>query len=105
MRLDDLETSDQELREWSQALDLAPGEEFDLAALPFGKPLVLWLDQTILALLERGRDRALNDALTARIALRAMALSRMTGDPRPAVAFKVAERWLVKVLAEFGCRI
>jgi hypothetical protein len=105
MRLDDLEVSAKELEEWAGALDIAPDEEFDLAALPFGKPLILWLDQTIFALLERGRDRALNDALTARVALRAIALSRMTGDPRPAVAFKVAERWLVKVLAEFGCRI
>ena len=104
MRLDDLDVSDEELRIWARAIDKAPSEEFNLDELPFGKLVVNWLDQTILTLLEHGRAKALNEAITTRITLRATALSRMTQDPRPLTAFKIGERWLLKVLAEFGCR-
>ena len=105
MRLDDLDVSDEELHAWSRAIEKAPGEEFNLDELPFGRQVVNWLDQTILALLEHGRERALNDVMAARIALRATALSRMTQDPRPVTTFRIGERWLIKVLSEFGCRI
>jgi hypothetical protein len=104
MRLDDLDVSDEELRAWARAIEKSPSEEFNLDELPFGKLVVSWLDQTILTLLEHGRERALNEAIATRIALRATALSRMTKDPRPLTAFKIGERWLLKVLAEFGCR-
>ena len=105
MRLDDLDASDEELRTWARVIEKSPAEDFDLEELPFGKQVVNWLDQTILAFLERGREHALNNALAAKIALRAAALSRMTRDPRPVTVFRIGERWLVKVLAEFGCRI
>lgn len=105
MRLDDLDVSDEELRTWARAIEKAPTEEFNLDELPFGKLVVNWLDQTMLALLEHGRHKALNEAIATRIALRATALSRMTQDPRPLIAFKIGERWLLKMLSEFGCRI
>jgi hypothetical protein len=105
MRLDDLDISDEELRSWARAIEKSPTEEFDLDELPFGKLVVDWFDQTMLALLEHGRKRALNEAIATRIALRATALSRMTQDPRPLVAFKIGERLLLKFLSEFGCRI
>jgi len=105
MRLDDLNVSDEELRTWAQVIEKSPTEEFNLDELPFGKMVVSWLDRTMLALLEHGRERALSEALTARIALRATALSRMTQDPQPLITFKIGERWLLKVLSEFGCRI
>ena len=105
MRLDDLEVSYEEMRTWAQAIEKSPTEEFNLDELPFGKLVVSWLDHTIFALLEHGRERALNEALATKLALRATALSRMTQDPRPFVAFKIGERWLSKVLSEFGCRI
>jgi hypothetical protein len=60
MRLDDLDVSDEELRAWARIIDKAPNEEFDLDELPFGKLVVNWLDQTILTLLEQGREKALN---------------------------------------------
>ena len=104
MRLDDLDVSEEELRAWARVIDKAPNEEFDLDELPFGKLVVNWLDQTILTLLEHGREKALNEAIATRIALRATALSRMTQDARPITAFKIGERWLLKILAEFGCR-
>lgn len=104
MRLDDLDVSDEELRTWARVIEKSPSEEFNLDELPFGKLVVSWLDQTILKLLEEGREKAFNEAIDTRIALRAMALSRMTQDPRPITAFKIGERWLLKVLAEFGCR-
>ncbi len=105
MRLDDLDVSDKELQSWARAIEKLPTEEFNLDELPFGKLVVNWLDQTMFALLEYGRKRALNEAIATRIALRATALSRMTQDPRPLIAFKIGERWLLKVLSEFGCRI
>jgi hypothetical protein len=105
MRLDDLDVSDEELRSWARAIEKSPTEEFNLDELPFGKLVVNWLDQTMLALLEHGRRRALNEAVATRIALRATALSRLTQDPRPLVAFKIGERLLLKFLSEFGCRI
>ncbi len=105
MRLDDLDVSDEELRTWSRAIEKSPDEEFNLDELPFGRQVVTWVDHTILALLEHGREKALNETMTARIALRAAALSRMTQDPRPVTAFRIGERWLIKVLSEFGCRI
>lgn len=104
MRLDDLDVTDEELRAWARAIDKAPNEEFNLEELPFGKCVVNWLDQTILTLLEYGREKALSEAIATRVALRATALSRMTQDPRPLAAFRIGERWLLKVLSEFGCR-
>ncbi|HLW60943.1 MAG TPA: hypothetical protein VKV57_13625 [bacterium] len=105
MRLDDLEISDAELHDWGRAIEKTPSEEFNLDDLPFGKQVVHWIDETILTLLEYGRNEALHYKKAAEIARRATALSRMTLDPRPITAFKIGERWLVKVLSEFGCRI
>lgn len=105
MRLDDLQISDEELRSWGRAIEKSPSEEFSLEELPFGKQVVHWIDETILTLLEFGRNEALHYKRAAEIARRATALARMTRDPRPIAAFKIGERWLTKVLSEFGCRI
>ena len=67
--------------------------------------VVAWIDQTILAFLEHGRDEALHYKRAAVIARRATALAKMTRDPGPIATYKIGERWLIKLLCEFGCRI
>jgi hypothetical protein len=105
MRLDDLNVSDEELQDWARCIEKSPSEEFDLEELPFGKQVVRWIDQTVLSFLECGKHEALSYAQSAEVARRAVMLSRLTQDPRPIVAYKIGERWLERLLWEFGCRI
>ena len=105
MRLDDLDVTAEELRSWGRAIQKTPTEDFNLEELPFGRQVVAWIDQTILAFLEHGRDEALHYKRAAVIARRATALAKMTRDPGPIATYKIGERWLIKLLCEFGCRI
>src|SRR5205807_10474955 len=105
MRLDDLDVSAEELRSWGRAIQKTPTEEFCLEELPFGRQVVAWIDQTILAFLEHGRDEALHYRRAAVIARRATALAKMTRDPGPIATYNTGDRRLIKLLREFRCRI
>src|SRR5437588_13075632 len=105
MRPDDLDVSVEELRSWGRAIQKTPTEEFCLEELPFGRQVIAWIDQAILAFLEHGRDEALHYKRAAVIARRATALAKMTREPVPIANYKIDERCLFKHLLQFGCRI